>query len=126
MEFTNSKVSQKWKYTIISPENDSAPHKAIIEPRVSVDGISKSFSFPLHIVNGICYPPFCSSKRWNEIDSRISYREDDIILVSYPKCGTTWVEQCALLLLHSEVVLLIPIVLSIRFNIRVLGNGSKE
>jgi hypothetical protein len=42
-----------------------------------------------------------TEERFDVIDKNIKYKPDDIIIVSYPKCGTTWTEQCVLLLLNG-------------------------
>lgn len=53
----------------------------------------------LPLVHGVAYPKFCSEDRWTSLDAQITYRDSDILIVSYPKCGTTWAEQVVLLLL---------------------------
>ena len=51
---------------------------------------------------GISYPPWCSENRWNNLSNSVIFRSSDVLVVSYPKCGTTWAEQCALLLLNKN------------------------
>jgi hypothetical protein len=53
------------------------------------------------VVNGVAYPKSCNAPRWRKIDSLVKYKEGDVLVVSYPKCGTTWSEQCLLLLLNN-------------------------
>lgn len=55
---------------------------------------------PQSLVHGVIYPAMCPEKKWTVMNSKVRYRHDDILVVSYPKCGTTWIEQCVLLILH--------------------------
>lgn len=59
------------------------------------------FSCPLVIVKGIPFARFCNEERFNYVDSVVKYKKSDIIIVSYPKSGTTWMEQILLLLLNN-------------------------
>lgn len=59
------------------------------------------YSFQSGIVQGIAYPPWMSDSRWSALNDRVKYRSSDILIVSYPKCGTTWSEQCVLALLAN-------------------------
>lgn len=76
------------------------------------DNLEKSASFlhpPQCLVHGVIYPASCSEKKWVAMNSEVRYRHDDILLVSYPKCGTTWIEQCVLLILrHGDKSVLNP------------------
>lgn len=57
----------------------------------------EELAYPLQFVKGVGYPAWCSEQRWTRLQS-LSLRPDDVLVVSYPKCGTTWAEQCILLL----------------------------
>jgi hypothetical protein len=48
----------------------------------------KQFSFPVCIVRDITYPVSCPSTRWHYLNSIVKYKATDILIVSYPKCGT--------------------------------------
>jgi hypothetical protein len=62
-----------------------------------------SLKSPLSQVQGVFYPPWCGPERWESLNSTITYRPSDVIIATYPKCGTTWIEQVTLLLLHPEL-----------------------
>ena len=51
----------------------------------------------LHIKRITC-PGILSESKWMTLNSEIRYRDHDILIVSYPKSGTTLLEQCVLLL----------------------------
>lgn len=71
----------------------------------SIDSLK--YSFQGKIVNGISYPPWCSQQRWDYLNDIVQYRKGDIIIDSFPKSGTTWVEQCVLLMLSNANLRLI-------------------
>ena len=45
--------------------------------------------------------PAFSESRWTMLNERIKYRSSDVLVMTFPKCGTTWIEQVTLLLLHG-------------------------
>lgn len=56
---------------------------------------------PQSIISGITYPSTVTPERWQLLNSSVKYRASDILVVSYPKSGTTLIEQCVLLILNS-------------------------
>jgi hypothetical protein len=65
-------------------------------------GEEETYKFNVSMVRGITCPPWLSASAVDEINSKIQYRSSDVIVLTYPKCGTTWAEQVVLLLLHSR------------------------
>ena len=43
-------------------------------------------------INGIFYPPFIDQARVDELKD-FTLLDDDVFVVSYPKSGTTWMQQ---------------------------------
>ena len=60
---------------------------------------SLSHSQPCRLVKGSPNLSSLTEERFDYIDQNLKYKPSDIIITSYPKCGTTWTEQCVLLLL---------------------------
>jgi hypothetical protein len=77
---------------------------------VSKQDAKTKFSHPPQcLVRNISCPSTCSADRWERLDALIQYRDSDVLVVSYPKSGTTWIEQVTLLLLHeADLSLLNP------------------
>jgi len=93
-----------WEVTVIKPEEgstDSAPWTIRVEStrkeRESPPE-AKPLQFPIQFINGRSCPSWLNPKRWEMLQSNIKLRESDVMVVTYPKCGTTWAEQCILLL----------------------------
>lgn len=62
---------------------------------------SQSYSMHTTRVNGIHHIGSCKQDRWEYLNEHTKYKPGDILIVSYPKCGTTWSEQAVLLLLNG-------------------------
>jgi hypothetical protein len=59
-----------------------------------------SFSKTMFLVNGA--PAIGgAADRFALLNELVTYRDDDIVLATFPKCGTTWTEQVTLLLLNG-------------------------
>lgn len=54
------------------------------------------------MVHGIRYPPPMVESIVDWLREKVRLRPTDILCATYPKCGTTWVEQAVLLLLHGQ------------------------
>lgn len=79
-------------------DNNSEPSKVVVTNK---DDRNAQFSLSLRYVHGIASPQSCNEARWNYLDSKIQYHHSDLIISTYPKCGTTWTEQVVLLLLNG-------------------------
>jgi len=53
------------------------------------------------IVRGVPGPPFLTSSCIDELQRDFSLRSDDIVIATYPKCGTTWMQQILVSLLFQ-------------------------
>eukprot|EP01038_Epipyxis_sp_PR26KG_P006971 gene6971-9531_t len=94
-------MTSNWKVDIICDENNSAK-VSVTSTTATDDRISSvEYSFPIQLIDNIPYPHSISQNRIRLLDSSVVYRKGDIIVVSYPKCGTTWSEQCILLMLNG-------------------------
>lgn len=72
-----------------------APTK--LKPCQPVDG----FGYFCRDVHGVRYPGFVPEPVVDELRACFTLREDDIVIATFPKCGTTWVQQIVLTLLYE-------------------------
>jgi hypothetical protein len=71
----------------------------------SVEDPAVAFTHPPQaLLRGTVTRHDCHLQRWSDLNARIRYRPDDVVVASFPKCGTTFVEHIVLLLLHGADV----------------------
>mmetsp|Transcript_16221 Transcript_16221/g.30282 ORF Transcript_16221/g.30282 Transcript_16221/m.30282 type:complete len:348 (+) Transcript_16221:50-1093(+) len=59
------------------------------------------FGYVCSKVHGVAYPGFVQEPVVDELLSRFTLRNDDIVIATFPKCGTTWMQQIVLSLLYG-------------------------
>ena len=57
------------------------------------------YGYAYSMVHGVVFPPFASEEAIDEMRTVDWSQENDIMIATYPKCGTTWMQQIVLLLL---------------------------
>jgi hypothetical protein len=106
---TNSSINTDGSCWKVTANFDVEPHVVTVvnensalinEAGEDVAGAGKPLTYNISSVRGCAYPVMCNEARWEQLNSNIQYRSSDILVVTYPKCGTTWIEQVVLLLLH--------------------------
>jgi hypothetical protein len=85
---------------VLANDSPTSSSKIVEEGSIMHSEEDSRFKYPISFVHGIAYPKWCPQSRWQYLNQNIHLRENDIIIVTYPKCGTTWIEQCVLLLQH--------------------------
>jgi len=95
-----------WIVEVVKPDEgspDSTPWTIRVnstrkESASPPDEKEKALQYPIQFIKGRACPSWLPAKRWEMLQSNIKLRESDVMVVTYPKCGTTWAEQCILLL----------------------------
>ncbi|KAK3284838.1 hypothetical protein CYMTET_7529 [Cymbomonas tetramitiformis] len=59
-------------------------------------------SYPAVLVDGTPSPPFITQEAFNNACERYEAQETDIFVCTYPKCGTTWLQQILQLVLNKN------------------------
>jgi hypothetical protein len=67
----------------------------------SEDNYKYNYKYNYNIINKTLYPIWCDQKRWDFLNNNIKYNSSDIVLITYPKSGTTWLEQILILMTYG-------------------------
>jgi hypothetical protein len=95
-------MSSEW---VVKAEQNLVGHQVVTVTKLSPEEVTdestpaQSFTVTTSLVDGVAYSLFCPKERWSKLNMLTQYRAGDIIVATFPKCGTTWIEQCILLLL---------------------------
>ena len=68
----------------------------------------ETFPVSFGMVEGFPWPHRCDAEKYRRLHATARFRASDVAVASYPKTGTTWVEQIVLLLLHGTNAKLDP------------------
>ena len=63
---------------------------------------STSSTYILNVINGVPFPPFITQERMDALRDFL-LRPDDLFIVTYPKSGTTWMQQIVKLIRANGV-----------------------
>jgi len=76
------------------------PHRAE-EPELERPAPVDEMGYVRTVVRGVPQPPFIRDACLEELQRDFALRGDDIVVATYPKCGTTWMQQILLTLLFG-------------------------
>ncbi|KAL6068620.1 Sulfotransferase [Balamuthia mandrillaris] len=63
--------------------------------------VSEQYGYRYVLYNDIVYCPFHLPEKIDELRERFVVEESDVVVATFPKCGTTWMQQIVLLLLFG-------------------------
>lgn len=68
----------------------------------NVSNGKETFKMNFAMVEGVPWPHSVGKEKYEECHETVRLRPRDIVVATYPKSGTTWVEQIVLLLVHGS------------------------
>ena len=64
--------------------------------------MASSSTYKLNFVNGVPFPPFITQEKMDALGD-FTLLADDLFIVTYPKSGTTWMQQIVKLIRTNGV-----------------------
>lgn len=93
---------ERWRVTS-KPEASLARAKKLFGSfSFDVGDGRENFGVKFAMVEGVPWPHPIDKHKYAQCHRRVRLRPGDVIVATYPKSGTTWVEQIVLLLLHGS------------------------
>lgn len=92
----------RWSVMTVPSLKSALQRKSYGLLRVSVSDGNETFEYLDSLVHGVPWNQPLSQHAYEYFMERVRLRRGDIVVATYPKCGTTWVEQLVLLLLHGS------------------------
>ena len=60
-------------------------------------------NYKANIIDGVPFPPFVDKQSFDELREMFKLQPDDLFVVTYPKSGTTWLQQIVKLIKNGGV-----------------------
>jgi hypothetical protein len=100
------KTSDRWKIIVAENKDDREITDVTIR---DAEKPENEYKFEFALIHGVYCFKYCPFSRYQKISEGLKYRPSDIIVSTYPKCGTTWIEQVVLLLKVGDPSRLDPV-----------------
>ena len=98
----------RWRVHANPSVDNARKNRAFGAYKFSASDGTETFPVAFGMVEGWPWPHRCDATKYKRLHATVRFRATDVAVASYPKTGTTWVEQIVLLLLHGADAKLDP------------------
>ena len=98
----------RWRVNAKPAVDTARTNRAFGAYKFSASDGTETFPVAFGMVEGWPWPHRCDATKYKRLHATVRFRATDVAVASYPKTGTTWVEQIVLLLLHGADAKLDP------------------